>query len=48
MVSGGHSTPGRRWRADFRAVATVLTPTSPVQTVASFEVLEGAPGAVPA
>jgi len=37
-----------RWRADFRAVATVLAASSPVVTLASFEVLDGVPGAVPA
>jgi len=37
-----------RWRADFRAVTTVLAPTSPVQTLATFEIAEGTPGALPA
>lgn len=37
-----------RWRADFRAVTTVLAPSSPVQTLASFEIRDGQPGALPA
>ena len=37
-----------RWRATFRAVATVLAPASPVQTLATFEIADGVPGAVPA
>jgi hypothetical protein len=37
-----------RWRADFRAVSTVLAPTSPISTLASFEVRNGEPGARPA
>jgi alkaline phosphatase D len=37
-----------RWRADFRAVATVLAPSSPVDTLATFEIADGAPGALPA
>ena len=36
-----------RWRADFRAVSTVLAPTSPISTLASFEVRSGEPGARP-
>jgi alkaline phosphatase D len=36
-----------RWRADFRAVATVAAPTSAVQTLASFEIRDGVPGAIP-
>ena len=35
-------------RADFRAGATVHAPTSPVRTLASFEILDGVPGALPA
>jgi phosphodiesterase/alkaline phosphatase D-like protein len=37
-----------RWRADCRAVATVLEPTSLVQTLSSFEIRDGVPGAVAA
>src|SRR5262245_49278259 len=37
-----------RWRADFRAVATVLATNSPVQTLATFEIADGEAGAVPA
>ena len=37
-----------RWHADFRTVATVQAPTSPVQTLAAFEILDGIPGALPA
>lgn len=37
-----------RWRADFRAVSTVLAPTSPIATLASFEVRNGEPGVRPA
>ena len=36
-----------RWRSDYRAVPTVLEPTSPAFTLASFEVADGVPGAVP-
>ena len=35
-----------RWRADFRGVSTVLQPTATVQTLASFEIQDGVPGAV--
>jgi alkaline phosphatase D len=34
------------WRADFRAVATVETPDEPIETIASFVIEAGAPGAV--
>src|SRR5262245_16719640 len=37
----------QRWRADFRAVATVAAPSSTIETLASFEVLDGEPGARP-
>lgn len=37
-----------RWRADFRVVDTVLAPSASVQTLASFEVADGEPGALPA
>src|SRR5262245_10309555 len=32
------------WHADFRAVATVQAPSAPVQTLASFEIVDGVPG----
>jgi alkaline phosphatase D len=44
----GCDVDDERWRADFRVVTTVLAPTSPVRTLASFEVRDGVPGAVPA
>ena len=34
------------WTADFRTVDTISTPTSPAQTVATYEVANGEPGAV--
>jgi|SRR5215510_2852373 len=34
-----------RWRTDFRGVATVLQPTSPIDTLATFEVHSGQSGA---
>jgi alkaline phosphatase D len=37
-----------RWRTDFRAVATVQAERSPIETIASFEVLAGQPGVRPA
>ena len=46
-VSGGYvrcDVDQERWRADFRAVATVLEPTSPLLTLASFEIRDGVPG----
>jgi len=36
-----------RWRSDYRAVTTVLSPAAPAFTLASFEVRDGQPGAVP-
>ncbi len=40
-------TPGT-WRVDYRLVQSVLTPTSPVETVASFVAEDGVPGPQPA
>lgn len=34
------------WRTDFRAVASVATPDEPIETIASFVVENGMPGAV--
>ena len=36
------------WQSDYRVVATVLAPTAPVHTLASFVVEDGSPGALPA
>jgi alkaline phosphatase D len=36
-----------RWRADYRVVTTVLAPSSPLQTLASFEIAAGTPGVRP-
>ena len=36
------------WQSDYRVVATVLAPTAPIQTLASFVVEDGNPGALPA
>ncbi len=36
-----------RWRSDYRAVPSVLSPASPAFTLASFEVADGVPGAAP-
>ena len=35
----------QRWRSEFRAVSSIATPASPVSTLATFEVEDGAPGA---
>jgi alkaline phosphatase D len=37
-----------RWQADFRIVASILTPNAPVSTLAAFAILDGQPGALPA
>jgi len=37
-----------QWSTDFRAVETILTPESPIKTLASFVVEDGQPGAKPA
>jgi alkaline phosphatase D len=35
------------WQSDYRVVDTALAPVSPVQTLASFVVEDGIPGALP-
>ncbi|MCC6793117.1 MAG: alkaline phosphatase D family protein [Thermomicrobiales bacterium] len=41
-----HELTEERWQADFRAVASVETRDEPIETIASFVVESGAPGAV--
>jgi alkaline phosphatase D len=36
------------WRTDLRMVSTVSRPDAPVETLASFVVEDGRPGALPA
>jgi alkaline phosphatase D len=38
----------QQWRTDFRVVETILTDSAPTTTLASFVVLNGRPGALPA